>query len=185
MREAWRAKLWVYDADREGWNRRHYRDTLVQHAETFGYDKAERFGRRLARSGLLQDSDVDAALQDLRDATRAGHERSAESQKALSAANPDAARQGWCRMKAVAKWVCPCGNQIRSSGSIPNPQEWHLLSDSSMSELFDDAPTVAAEDILHRTSYVYRCERCDRLHVFWDGIGEWPPTIYRPDSTDL
>jgi hypothetical protein len=79
MREAWRAKLRVYDADRDGWNRRHYRDTFVQHAETFGYDKAARFGRRLARSGLLQDSDVDAALQDLRDATQAGHERSAES----------------------------------------------------------------------------------------------------------
>jgi hypothetical protein len=30
----------------------------------------------------------------------------------------------------MAKWLCPCGNQIRFSGAIPNPQEWHLLSDT-------------------------------------------------------
>jgi hypothetical protein len=78
-REAWRAKLREYDADRDGWNRTYYRDMLVHHADKFGYDKAARFGGRLATSGLLQDSDVDAALQDLGGATEAGHERSVET----------------------------------------------------------------------------------------------------------
>ncbi len=78
-REAWRAKLREYDADRDGWNRTYYCDMLVHHADRFGYDKAARFGRRLAAAGLLQDSDVDATLHDLRGATEAGHERSIET----------------------------------------------------------------------------------------------------------
>jgi hypothetical protein len=78
-RDAWRAKLREYDADRDGWNRTYYRDMLVHHADKFGYDEAARFGQKLLTSGLLQDSDVDAALQDFRGATEAGHERSVES----------------------------------------------------------------------------------------------------------
>jgi hypothetical protein len=84
----------------------------------------------------------------------------------------------------MAKWLCPCGNQIRSSGAIPNPQEWHLLSDADLSELFEDrVQDVSPEDVERRSRYAYRCDQCGRLHVFWDGLGEWPPTIYSPEST--
>ena len=38
------------------------------------------------------------------------------------------------------------------------------------------------QDVLGSSRYVYRCDQCDRLHVFWDGIGEWPPTIYAPED---
>jgi hypothetical protein len=83
----------------------------------------------------------------------------------------------------MAKWACPCGNQIRSSGAIPNPQEWHLTSDATADELFDDSPGGPSfEQFLDRSVLAYRCEQCGRLHVYWSGIGEWPPTIYLPES---
>jgi hypothetical protein len=81
-------------------------------------------------------------------------------------------------------WLCPCGNQIRSSGAIPNPQEWHFLSDADLSELFGEdehALGITPEDVLGRSQFAYRCDQCGRLHVFWDGIGEWPPAIYMPE----
>jgi hypothetical protein len=77
-REVWPAKLREYDADRDGWNHKYYRDMLVHHADEFGYNKAACFGRHLVRSGLLQDSDVEAALQDFRGASQAGHRSSDE-----------------------------------------------------------------------------------------------------------
>lgn len=79
----------------------------------------------------------------------------------------------------MAKWLCPCGNQIQSSGAIPNPQEWHAMSDADLHGLPEQA---TLEDVLGPSRYVYRCDRCDRLHIFWDGIGEWPPTIYAPED---
>lgn len=79
----------------------------------------------------------------------------------------------------MAKWLCPCGNQIRPSGDIPNPREWHVLSDADLHELPDQ---VTFEDILGRSQYVYRCNRCDRLHVFWEGVGSGPPAIYAPEG---
>jgi hypothetical protein len=85
----------------------------------------------------------------------------------------------------MAKWLCQCGNQMRSSGAIPNPQEWHLVSDPAIGELFDRERAVEVEDVLDRAKFVYRCEQCDRLHVFWDTIGDWPPTIYVPEGTDI
>ena len=84
----------------------------------------------------------------------------------------------------MAKWLCPCGNQIRSSGAIPNPQEWHFLSDADLGELFDNHdPGITPEDVLGRSRFAYRCDQCGRLHVFWDGIGDWPPVIYAPENT--
>jgi hypothetical protein len=72
-REVWRAKLREYDADRDGWNHRYYRDMLVRHTDAFGYTKAARLGRLLVTSGLLQGSDVQAALEDFRRASESGH----------------------------------------------------------------------------------------------------------------
>jgi len=61
-------------------------------------------------------------------------------------------------MLGMAKWVCPCGNTIRSSGSIPNPQEWHIVSDADLgrvalaAELTDDDAVV---DFNNLTRLVY------------------------------
>jgi hypothetical protein len=78
----------------------------------------------------------------------------------------------------MAKWRCPCGNTIRSSGAIPNPQEWHLIADAE--PILEQDP-MTLDGLLGRSKFVYRCERCDRLHVFWDGLGadEW--TTYAPE----
>jgi hypothetical protein len=73
---------------------------------------------------------------------------------------------------------------MRSSGTIPNAQEWHLISDSELNNIFDrPISDIVGDDVLQRSVYVYRCERCDRLHVYWDGIGEWPPAIYVREDT--
>jgi len=29
----------------------------------------------------------------------------------------------------VAKFLCTCGFEVRASGTMPNPDEWHLISD--------------------------------------------------------
>jgi hypothetical protein len=31
--------------------------------------------------------------------------------------------------RQVAKFLCSCGKQVSTSGSIPNPNEWHLIAD--------------------------------------------------------
>jgi hypothetical protein len=81
----------------------------------------------------------------------------------------------------MAKWSCACGNTIRSSGAIPNPQEWKLISDARFGPLFD-TENVTVEQILDASVYAYRCERCDRLHVYWSGLGDYPPTTYIRES---
>ena len=83
----------------------------------------------------------------------------------------------------MAKWLCPCGNQIRSSGEIPNPQEWRVISDQEIDAVLTvDAGPQVAEQLLDQARFAYRCERCDRLHVYWNGIGEWLPTVYVRDA---
>jgi hypothetical protein len=31
--------------------------------------------------------------------------------------------------RLVVKFLCSCGNRVSTSGSIPNPNEWHLIAD--------------------------------------------------------
>jgi len=79
----------------------------------------------------------------------------------------------------MAKWLCRCGAEIRSSGELPNPQEWHAISDADLHELPEQTDFGG---VLDHSRYVYRCDQCDRLHVFWNGLDEWPPTIYAPEE---
>ena len=76
----------------------------------------------------------------------------------------------------MARFRCVCGYQIRTSGEIPNPLEWRLLSDTQ----FDDFHgTVAAEDIYCAATIAYRCPQSDHLWIYWHGFaGE--PTVYAP-----
>jgi len=56
-----------------------------------------------------------------------------------------------------------------------------VLADADLGELFDDhAPPVAAEEVLGRSRFAYRCDQCDRLHLFWAGL-----ETGRPPSTHL
>ena len=59
-----------------------------------------------------------------------------------------------------------------------------MLADADLGALFDDhAPPVAADEVLARSRFAYRCDQCDRLHLFWAGLENWPPTIYAPEGT--
>jgi hypothetical protein len=42
----------------------------------------------------------------------------------------------------VGKFFCTCGTIVRTSGAIPNPNEWHLIAD----EDFD--PEMSGMDLL-------------------------------------
>jgi hypothetical protein len=88
-----------------------------------------------------------------------------------------------CRSRArygltVAKFRCVCGEIIRTSGEIPNPIEWHALSDVDF-DAFQGQ--VDAEEIYLRTTIFYRCPKSDHLWVFWDGIDS-PPQVYTPTA---
>lgn len=78
----------------------------------------------------------------------------------------------------MAKWLCACGAQIQSSGPIPNPAEWLLISDLDFDAF---TGTVAAEDVYASMSHAFRCGECGRLHVFWAGL-DADPTIYRAEG---
>jgi hypothetical protein len=76
----------------------------------------------------------------------------------------------------MAKWLCVCGQVIRSSGNIPNPQEWLLLSDAEF-EAFDQP--IPTHELYLKARHVYRCPVSDHLWIFWDGP-EGPPRLYAP-----
>ena len=76
----------------------------------------------------------------------------------------------------MAEWLCLCGQVIRSSGAIPNPDEWHLLSDVDF-ERFEGQ--INAEDVYMATTIAYRCPASDHLWIFWDGL-DGDPSVYAP-----
>jgi hypothetical protein len=77
----------------------------------------------------------------------------------------------------MTKWLCGCGEVIHTSGPMPNPAEWLLISD----ERFDEfSGMVDAETVYRSACHAFRCDRCGRLHVFWDGMGA-DPTVYSLD----
>ena len=81
-------------------------------------------------------------------------------------------------MCRVAKWKCPCGETIQSSGPIPHPYQWMMTSDQDF-EAFTGL--VDAEHIYRNATVAFRCPQCDRLHVFWRGF-EGDTTVYAPET---
>lgn len=79
----------------------------------------------------------------------------------------------------MARFQCVCGEQIRTSGGIPNPLEWRLLSDSDFDAFHG---LVNAEDVYAATTIAYRCPRSGHLYVFWHGFDE-NPTLYTPSPS--
>lgn len=76
----------------------------------------------------------------------------------------------------MAKFRCVCGESISTSGLIPNPNEWRLLSDSDF-DAFQGI--VQAEDIYRATTIMYRCPKCGNLWIYWQGFDQ-PPSLYSP-----
>lgn len=73
----------------------------------------------------------------------------------------------------MAKFKCVCGHQPSTSGTIPNPSEWHCLSDADF-DAFEGL--VHAEDVYTQSTIMYRCPTSEHLWCFWNGIDE-PPAI--------
>lgn len=65
------------------------------------------------------------------------------------------------------KFSCRCGELIRISGDIPNPVEWHLVSDVGFDELDEDA---TVDHVYFSSTLMFRCPACDRLWIYWDGL---------------
>ncbi len=76
----------------------------------------------------------------------------------------------------MARFQCLCGEQIVTSGAIPNPIEWRCLSDDDFDAFHG---RIDAEDIYMQTTLMYRCPKSDHLWFFWQGIGN-SPTLYAP-----
>lgn len=82
----------------------------------------------------------------------------------------------------MARYLCDCGEVIRTSGGIPNPSEWLLISSTDYDSFVGQ---VDAEELLQRMTSLFRCPKCDSLWVFWAGFGEEPAVYKLQDPTDL
>ena len=76
----------------------------------------------------------------------------------------------------MGKFRCVCGTVISTSGEIPNPNEWHALSDVRFDEFTGQ---IDAESIYLASTIFYRCPASDHLWVFWDGLDNLP-ALYGP-----
>ena len=89
----------------------------------------------------------------------------------------------------MTKFACVCGEQIRISGAIPNPMEWHLIADTELDLLLPNGPlgppdrppfagtSIETTSLLDTFRYVYLCPRCGGLWIFWQGL-DADPTYY-------
>jgi hypothetical protein len=75
----------------------------------------------------------------------------------------------------LAKILCPCGETIRTSGPIPNPIEWLLVSDKA----FDTLGPIDRQELHRQMVSLFRCPVSDHLFVFWGGLDS-PGTTYQP-----
>jgi hypothetical protein len=76
----------------------------------------------------------------------------------------------------MAKFLCACGRSISTSGAIPNPIEWHCISDSDL-DLYIDK--VDPENFYRQAVKMYKCPESGHLYIFW-ADGSTIPTGYEP-----
>ena len=80
----------------------------------------------------------------------------------------------------MAKFLCVCGTVIRTSGNIPNENQWQLMSDVD----FDSFQgMVDVEAIYLACTVVFRCPVSDHLWIYWNGFDQ-PPQLYAPTPHD-
>lgn len=80
----------------------------------------------------------------------------------------------------MAKFNCLCGIMIQTSGPIPNPVEWKLLSDTEFDQF---EGLVDAESVYRASRSMFKCSNCGRLWVFWNGF-DHDPIVYMREETD-
>lgn len=76
----------------------------------------------------------------------------------------------------MAKFVCVCGTVIRTSGNIPNENEWKLLSDVDFDKY---SGLVDAEELYRAGTIAFRCPISGHLWIYWDGFDK-TPQLYEP-----
>ncbi|MEU9887485.1 hypothetical protein [Sphaerisporangium sp. NPDC051011] len=81
----------------------------------------------------------------------------------------------------MSKFHCVCGNLIRISGLIPNPDEWKIISDIDFDHF---EGLVDAENVYASSTSMFRCRNCGCLWVYWDGFDN-PPQLYTPSCPSL
>lgn len=78
----------------------------------------------------------------------------------------------------MAKFLCVCGFTLSTSGEIPHPYQWNLISDVD----FDTSTgEVDADELYMKSTLMFRCPQSGHLWVYWSGI-ENSPTLYSPAS---
>ena len=75
----------------------------------------------------------------------------------------------------MAKFVCVCGYRLSTSGDIPNPDEWQVISDVDLEPLLE----LGALDVYKNSTFMYRCPVSDHLWFFWEGW-DGPRALYTP-----
>lgn len=77
----------------------------------------------------------------------------------------------------MAKFKCVCGETISTSGLMPNPNEWRVLSDADF-DAFEGL--IQAEDVYQAATIIFRCPVSDHLWIYWRGFDQ-PPSLYSPE----
>ena len=84
----------------------------------------------------------------------------------------------------MPKIRCLC-NHLIDLGEIPSPNQWMIVSDKNYDELREEATQFAdkidAELLYSKMDMVVKCDKCGRLHIFWDGYDK-PATVYLRDN---
>ena len=79
----------------------------------------------------------------------------------------------------MAKYKCPfCGYFAHTSGGIPNPNEWLLMSAGEHDQLPEN---ISSGELYARTTKMYKCVSCQGVAIFWKGLSE-NPTWYKPSE---
>ncbi|MCP2265012.1 hypothetical protein ACFQHV_11505 [Promicromonospora thailandica] len=81
----------------------------------------------------------------------------------------------------MAKFYCVCGYIIRTSGEIPHPYQWSMVSDGDFDRLFDSAD---ADEVYQVSPLMFRCPESGHLWVYWNGMDQ-SPSLYSPTAPDV
>jgi hypothetical protein len=76
----------------------------------------------------------------------------------------------------MSKFLCVCGETIRTSGEIPHPQQWLFTSDV---EYDGRAGQIDAEALYMAFEHAYLCPKSGHLWVFDRGYDN-EPRCYAP-----
>lgn len=72
-------------------------------------------------------------------------------------------------MILVARMLCKCGNLL-STTEVPNDVELRVYTDREWVEKIENQDTVNTWELPFPEHTVWRCPKCERIHVF--GTGE-------------